>query len=197
MPALPETLIDKVIAWTPTGNCFRGKLATRYLFPILITLSAVVMAVFWFGLFSVLNLYLDRPAGDGMTLAVIETLICTPFCAFIWRGWLRKRWAKKSILTSNDVYLLIAYGKEVLQAFGKKANWSIIQRHDHPTVSVQLVDKVSQAPRFHSRVRNSDVIGGILCAMYQEGGWEVLPKEAWSFFNEYPFAFRAFYSQYH
>ncbi len=144
-----------------------------------------------------LNIYLGRPLTDGMYLAILETLVCTPLFAMLWRGWLRKRWTKKSILTSDDVYLLINYGKEVIKDYGKKVSWATIQCHDQPTVKTQQAGGINTKPLFPNRVRNSDVIGGILCAMYQEGGWEVLPKEAWSFFNEYPFAFRAFYSQYH
>lgn len=196
MPALPEVFIDKIIAWTPTGNCFRGKLATRYLFPILLALTFVLMAVFWFGLFSLVDLYLGRPAGGGVGVALVETLLCTPFVALLWRGWLRRHWTKKTILTSDDVYQLTAYGKEVIKTHGKKISWSVITGMSKPVMPVALVPKQHKCDRFPARVRSNDIIGGILCAMYQEGGWEVLPKEAWSFFNEYPFAFRAFYSQY-
>lgn len=196
MPALPEQFIDKIIAWTPTGNTFRGKLATRYLFPIISALTVVLMAVLWFGLFTLLNLYMERSLDDGMGLAAFETVICTPLIAFLWRAWLRKRWTKKSVLTSDDVYALISYGKEVINGHGKKVSWSVITASSKPLVPLQLVDKTHTIPRFPNRVRSNDVIGGILCAMYKEGGWEVLPKEAWAFFNEYPFAFRAFYSHY-
>ncbi|QVW28725.1 hypothetical protein pEaSNUABM8_00228 [Erwinia phage pEa_SNUABM_8] len=196
MPALPEVLIDKLIAWTPTGNTFRGKLATRYLFPVLLAFSFLVSAMFWFGLFSLLNLYLDRTPDDGMGLALLETVICTPCLAFAWRGWLRIRWAKKSILTTDDVYALTGYGKELIKIHGKKIPWTAITGASKPLMQTGILEKDSGRSRFPDRVRSNDVIGGILCAMYQEGGWAVLPKEAWSFFNEYPFAFRAFYSNY-
>ena len=197
MPALPEQFVDKIIAWTPVGNTFRGKLATRYLFPCIFAHTALLTLMLWGGVFLGLNIYLGRPLADGAYLVILETLVCTPLFAMLWRGWLRKRWTKKSILTSDDVYRLINYGKEVIKDYGKKASWATIQRHDQPTVKTQQAGGFNTKPLFPNRVRNSDVIGGILCAMYQEGGWEVLPKEAWSFFNEYPFAFRAFYSQYH
>lgn len=38
-----------------------------------------------------LNIYLGRPLTDGMYLAILETLVCTPLFAMLWRGWLRKR----------------------------------------------------------------------------------------------------------
>ena len=197
MPALPEQFVDKIIAWTPVGNTFRGKLATRYLFPCIFAHTALLTLMLWGGVFLGLNIYLGQPLTEGAYLAILETLVCTPLFAMLWRGWLRKRWTKKSILTSDDVYLLINYGKEVIKDYGKKVSWATIQCHDQPTVKTQQAGGINTKPLFPNRVRNSDVIGGILCAMYQEGGWEVLPKEAWSFFNEYPFAFRAFYSQYH
>ncbi|QVW55741.1 hypothetical protein pEaSNUABM9_00160 [Erwinia phage pEa_SNUABM_9] len=193
MPVLPDIIIDKIVAWTPTGNTFRGKLATRYLFPVLLAFSFLVSAIFWFGLFSLLNLYLDRTPDDGMGLALLETVICTPCLAFAWRGWLRIRWAKKSVLTSDDVYSLIGYGKELMKTHGKKISWSVIVASSKPATVLGNGDHI---PRFPPRVLSNDVIGGILCAMYQEGGWSILPKEAWSFFNEYPFEFRAFYSNY-
>ena len=197
MPALPEQFVDKIIAWTPVGNTFRGKLATRYLFPCIFAHTALLTLMLWGGIFLGLNIYLGRPLTDGMYLAILETLVSTPLFAMLWRAWLRKRWTKKSILTSDDVYLLTAYGKEVIKLHGKKLSWHVIQAQGSPIRLVNVNGKALPEPRFPPRVRNSDVIGGILCAMYQEGGWEVFPKEAWSFFNEYPFAFRAFYSQYH
>ncbi|ANZ48783.1 hypothetical protein BIZ83_gp070 [Erwinia phage vB_EamM_ChrisDB] len=193
MSVLPDIIIDKIIAWTPTGNAFRGKLMTRYLFWVLLAFSFPLMVIFWFGLFGTLDSILGRPVLDDKVLPTIEVIWCTPFCAFLLRGWLKRSWAKKSILTTDDVYSLIGYGKELIKTNGKKISWSVIVAGSKP---VTLLGNGESIPRFPTRVRSNDVIGGILCAMYQEGGWSVLPKEAWSFFNEYPFAFRAFYSNY-
>ncbi len=77
MPALPEQFVDKIIAWTPVGNTFRGKLATRYLFPCIFAHTALLTLMLWGGIFLGLNIYLGRPLTDGMYLAILETLVCT------------------------------------------------------------------------------------------------------------------------
>lgn len=192
-----ESIIEKLVAWAPVNDRLRGKLSTRYLFSIIVALTFIFVAVFWFGIFLLLNWTTGRAYSDGSSLAIFETLACTPLIAMLYRSWLRKRWSRKSPLTSSDVRELIAYGLEEVKDKGKQLSWEAVTSRTQPLHPEQPPLSKYTAPRNrfdNGRVTTNDVIGGILCALYQEGGWAAIPDEAWDFYNENPSAFRAFYS---
>lgn len=128
-------------------------------------------------------------AFESLLLPVLFTLGIT--------GYLKRRWIQKSSLTSDDVYELVAYGKWLIRKYGKRMDWpTICSSASHPEPKVGSQAGYSSPPRFDREFPQEAVLGGILCAMVKEGGWDSLPQEAINAMFYYPDIYKPFYGHY-
>lgn len=134
---------------------------------------------------------------SAFDLLVFESFVIPVLLTLSITGYLKRRWIQKSTLTTDDVYELVAYGKWLIRKYGKRMEWpTICTAASNPEPKVGSQAGYSSPPRFDRDYPQEAVLGGILCAMVKEGGWDSLPQEAINAMFYYPNIYKPFYGHY-
>ncbi|QVW56350.1 hypothetical protein pEaSNUABM6_00214 [Erwinia phage pEa_SNUABM_6] len=134
---------------------------------------------------------------EAFDLLVVESFIVPALGTLCVTGYLKRRWVQKSPLTMDDVYELTGYGTWLIRKYGKRISWpAICAAASNPEPKVPPTEHHAGAPRFDRDFPQEAVLGGILCALVREAGWDALPQEAVNAMYYYPSIYKPFYGRY-
>lgn len=157
--------------------------STYFVLLVLCALSSVILA--------------SLTTWDILDLLVFESFLVSGFGALCITGYLKRVWVQKSSLTADDVWELVSYGTWLVRKYGKRMSWpAICAAASNPEPIVGHQAGQSSPPRFEREYTQEAVLGGILCAMVREGGWDSLPQEAVNAMFYYPNIYKPFYGRY-